>query len=362
MKIFASLKKNKKIHFILKALKHINDDEYLNLFLDRETDPLLLEFKSLGKEYDDKRFYLISEVGKGYGFFAEFHAVLSKIAFAEKFGFTPIVSWGRDFLYYDKSRMNITENAFEYFFKQPSALKFQDVLEAKFVTEAKAAQGLWMEKDLDKGMDLSEEYEEEISRVYKKYIRFTDAIDKKLSEDCGELLGNCKILGVHFRGTDFKMNYDNHPVSVKIEQEFEVIDQAIQNQGFQKIFLATDEKDAVQAFRDRYGEMVVCYEDVFRGEGNTSVAFSTSNRDNHKYRLAYEVLRDMQTLSLCSGLIAGVSQVSICARIAKRAREEKYDYLEIIDNGKNYNNRKFAKRFFRRNERNANKRRQKNQE
>ena len=116
MKVFESLKKNKKIHFIMKALKHINDDKYLEFFLERETNPLLLEFESKGKEYGDNRFYLINEVGKGYGFFAEFHAVLAKIAFAENFGFTPVISWGENFLYYDKSKENSTKNAFEYFF------------------------------------------------------------------------------------------------------------------------------------------------------------------------------------------------------------------------------------------------------
>lgn len=341
MKVFDSLKKNKKIHFIMKALKHINDDKYLDFFLERETNPLLLEFESKGKEYEDNRFYLINEVGKGYGFFAEFHAVLAKIAFAENFGFTPVISWGENFLYYDKSKENSTKNAFEYFFKQPIENGLQDVSKAKFVTKAKDVHGLWMERDLDKGMDLSDAYEKVTGEVYRKYIHFNSETDEKLNRDCNKLLGSHKTLGVHFRGTDFKMNYDNHPVNVKIEQEFEAIDQAIQNQGFQQIFLATDEKEAVQMFRDRYGEMVVCYEDVYRGEGNESVAFSISDRDNHKYRLAYEVLRDMYTLSKCSGLIAGVSQVSICTRIAKRARDERYDYLNIIDNGKNYNTRKF---------------------
>ena len=122
-----------------------------------------------------------------------------------------------------------------------------------------------------------------------------------------------------------------------------MIDKALKEYNYEQIFLATDETKAVEKFRERYGNMVVWYQDVFRGEGNTSVAFSESNRSCHKYRLAYEVIRDAFTLSMCQGFIAGVSQVSICTRIMKKSRNEQYDFLKIIDNGKNYNKRKFIK-------------------
>ena len=48
MNILGKMRKNKKIHFILKVLKHLDDKEYVDFFLNRETDPLLLEFKSNG--------------------------------------------------------------------------------------------------------------------------------------------------------------------------------------------------------------------------------------------------------------------------------------------------------------------------
>lgn len=325
----------------MKSLKHINDEEYLDYFLRRETDPLILEFASKGEEKQKKCFYIINEIGDNYGFFAEFHAVLSRLAFCDMFGFTPIVSWGERFLYYEKQDDDKPSNAFEYFFKQPTSYTFEDA-EKGLITKAKAVQGLWIERLLEKGMDLSEEYENEISEIYKKYICFQDDIEVRLKEESARLLNGRTALGVHFRGTDFKMNYDSHPINVTMEQEFEAIDAALQNSEFEIIFLATDEAGAIARFRERYGEKVVCYTDVFRGDTNVSVAFSTSSREKHKYMLAYEVIRDMYTLSICQGLIAGVSQVSICARIAKKSRNEKYGILNIINNGKNQNNKKFS--------------------
>ena len=344
MSVLEKLIKNKKIPFILKAVKHINDTEYVDFFLERETNPLLLEFKSIGNEYSDKRFYVINEVGKGYGFFAEFHTVLSRLAFADAFEFTPVVSWGKNFLYYDLEKSKKNQNAFEWFFEQPAQYHVKDLEEVSLVTNSKLVQAVWIEKKYHKQMDLSPEYEEEMVKIYKKYIHFNEEIEQKLENATNKSFERKKTLGVHFRGTDFKLNYDNHPVSVNIEQEFAIIDDALEEQNYEKIFLATDETEAVEKFTERYGNRVIWYQDVFRGEGNTSVAFSESKRSCHKYKLAYEVIRDVYTLSMCHGLIAGVSQVSICARIMKRSRDEQYDFLKIIDNGKNYNAHKFIKK------------------
>lgn len=327
----------------MKGIKHLKNEEYVDFFLNRETDPLLLEFQSKGNSYPEEKFYHITEVGKGYGFFAEFHAVLARLAFADTFGFTPVVSWGKDFLYYDSQKGEAYPNAFEWFFEQPTKYRVTDAEQANLVVRAKLVQAVWIEKKYHKQMDLSPEYEAEIARICQKYIRFRSDVREKLVEEEYALVGKKKTLGVHFRGTDFKLNYDNHPVSVKIEQEFEAIDHALKEQNFEQIFLATDETEAVEAFKERYGDLVVWYKDVFRGEGNVSVAFSQSDRSDHKYNLAYEVVRDVFTLSMCQGLIAGVSQVSICSRIMKRSRDEQYEFVKIIDNGKNYNERKFVK-------------------
>lgn len=340
MKLLESLKKNRKIHYLLKVFKHINDEEYVDFFLERETSPLLLEFKTYGKEYMQKRFYVIKETGRGYGFFAEVHALLAKLAFADLFDLTPVVSWGKEFLYYEENEEEA--NAFESYFKQPALFSLKDIENSRFVTFSKIAQGVWIEQNLEKGEDISLSYEKTMGEIYKKYVSFNDSIQSKLDEESKVLLKDKKSIGVHFRGTDFRMNYDNHPIAVTIEQEFKAIDEAIEVYGFEQIFLATDEVKAVERFREKYGDRVVWYKDVFRGDTNISVAFSKSDRENHRYRLGYEVLRDMYTLSLCDGFIAGISQVSICARIAKRARDEEYKYLKIIDNGKNHNGKQFT--------------------
>jgi hypothetical protein len=49
----------------------------------------------------------------------------------------------------------------------------------------------------------------------------------------------------------------------------------------------------------------------------------------------------MYTLSLCDGLVAGKSSVSYQSNLYKHSRYEEYEYMHIIDNGNNVNEKKF---------------------
>lgn len=334
------LKKNIRLHFLVKALKHINDKKYLDFFINRENLPLLLEFETRGQDGAEDRIYLIEEVGNGYGFFAEFHTMLQKLIFAERFQLKPYVYWGKDFLYYENDRLD-TSNAYEYLFEAINGDLGDTIATAALITKAKMGQAGWIEESYHRGYDLSPEYLEKAAEVYKRYIRLKPDVSEKMQGEISALLGEKRTLAVHYRGTDFKMNYDDHPVCVMIEQEFALVKEAMEQEGFEQIFLATDDRTAIEAFKTEFSDKVIFYEDVMRSDDTVSVAFSESSRMGHHYLLAYEVLRDMLTLSVCDGLIAGVSQVSICARIAKASGGEQYRFLRIIDNGKNSNSVKF---------------------
>lgn len=338
--IIEILKNNITLHFFVKAFKHINDKPYLDFFINRENMPLLLEFENKGKSCIGECIYLIKEVGNGYGFFAEFHTMLQKLIFAECFHLKPYVYWGKNFLYYEE-QMRKNQNAYEYLFEPVNQELADKISTADLITESKMGQAGWIEERYERGYDLSFQYLDKAADVYKRYIRLKPEVGIKIKQEITRIKKSKKTLAVHYRGTDFKMNYDNHPVCVTLEQEIEVIKNAMNTENFEQVFLATDDMSAIDTFRSCLGEKVVFYQDVQRGSDTISVAFSESSRERHHYLLAYEVLRDMLTLSACEGLIAGVSQVSICARIAKASRGETYQYLQIIDNGKNYNNKKF---------------------
>ena len=236
----------KRIHYVLKAAKHFGDEPYMDFFLEREVNPLLLEFKQNGSGVPDKKVMLIRENGNGWGFFAEVRAMLAKMVFAERFGLTPYIEWGSAFLYTEKQLVNGTHNAFEYYFKQPNGMTKQDVLESSYVTESKSAQGVVIEREFKRDTyEMTAEYQSGLAEMYRKYIRLNEKTEKMIQNDLKDIFDNSKVLGVHFRGTDYKAGYQNHPVAVQIEQTITQVKKSLEKNIFQKIFLATDEKNAV---------------------------------------------------------------------------------------------------------------------
>jgi len=103
--------------------------------------------------------------------------------------------------------------------------------------------------------------------------------------------------------------------------------------GFTHIFLATDDNTRLEAFKERYGERLLYYEDVHRGEGVRLAILDALDRENTHYLDGLEALRDMYTLAACDGLIAGLSQISISARIRRLADYGPFEYMNILDKG-----------------------------
>lgn len=55
------------------------------------------------------------------------------------------------------------------------------------------------------------------------------------------------------------------------------------------------------------------------------------DRDGGGFRLGYEVLQDMLTISFCDGIVGGLSYVSFAAEVFKRSRGETYQYKDFVD-------------------------------
>lgn len=135
------------------------------------------------------------------------------------------------------------------------------------------------------------------------------------------------------RGADFKRHYKNHPNMVSTDEYLSAVDTAMNENAFEQIFLATDDLEAIEVFKSKYGDKVVFYNDVIRTDGDETVMKSTSERENHHYKLGLEVLRDMYTLSYCDGIIAGLSNVSIFARIVKLSRGSDFEFMNYLNKG-----------------------------
>lgn len=287
---------------------------------------------------DKKIFYI--ELGDNVcGFFAVYRLLLELLYLADVCGMTPVVKYKKEFLYSENDG-----NPFEYYFRQPSGIGIVQAKNSYNVIKAKRLHNNMVELVFNGSCgvyDAKPLYIMQMAEMQRKYIRLQPRIKEYIDDGINRLIGGANVLGVHMRGTDFKKNYNIHPRYIEEEQYIEEIKKQLACNKWDKIFLATDDENVLKKCRNVFGNKVVFYKDVFRSKTEKSVAFSNSGRKDHKYMLGAEVLRDAYTLAACNGLIAGVSQVSICARIIRIAEFGDYEHIRILNQGYNKNNRIF---------------------
>lgn len=320
--------------FALRCIRRIaiRDIDYISFALNEYSNPKRISIKSLGEENRGEIIYCINELGRGCGFFAEFRTLLCYLIFAEEMGFVPNVFWGNHHLYYDKD-IAYTDNVFEYYFEP---IKVEDFRQSLNVCFSSVLQYHYVEKEYGvNGYSTSEDFEEKLVQMIKKYIHIRPELICDFEIEMNQVLCRGNVLGIHHRGTDYKKGYREHPKGMQIEQGIAQAKKILQEYRLDNIFLATDDEEILDAYKVAFGEMVHYYPDVKRGLTDVSVAFSQENRECHHYTLGREVLRDVYTLSKCTCLLSGKSQVSYCANLLNRCGENRYLKYELIDNGIN---------------------------
>ena len=329
-------KLHKKISFALSCLPHGDDERFVAAVKRIGQEHNLVSMERYGERVFEEILYFIDMEDAGTGFFAQYNNLLAFLYFADYHGLTPVVRFHENFPYAEKEAVNGSKNPFEYYFLQPAGIALSDVLHAKTVLKSKK-ENSYLARDLsDAGSPYqrSDAYINEMARIEAQYVRLNNVTKIKINDDIRNLLEGKRTLGVHMRGTDFKHNYNGHPVALG---EKELLEQALclMDNGYEQLFLATDSTEAIKVFHDKLGKKLRFFPDVVRSSDEESVMNSRLNRKDHHYLLGLEVLRDMYALAACEGLLAGLSQVVSAARIHKRSVGGEYKDLVIMDKGIN---------------------------
>ena len=329
-----------KVDYFQLCLRRSRDPEFVRYVIGLDRDPDLVRYEHPGSLNRDKTIYLMSVDENSKGFFSLLGLVLDGIAYARRMNFEPVVEFGQHTVLYDET-FEDTKNPFEYYFEPVSSVS---------VAEARASANVVFYHKAHRNRSATDRYQTTVgythssdfdaylaqqADIYRAYIRLNRATKAYMDEAISAKIGVKRTLGVHVRGTDFNNNYLNHATVVSTEQYIEEIRKAQERFDFERIFIATDEVRALEKIKAAFGPKVVSYEDVFRSYDNRAVHFLPSDRAHHPYLLGREVLRDMLTLARCDGFIAGISNVSNAAQIARLATGEDFAYKRIINNGFN---------------------------
>lgn len=330
--------KIKQLKFAMYCYKKGQDDRFVRTVKQLTGKDNLVYVETYGdKRISDTVFFIDMEESHS-GFFADHNRLLALLYFADKYDMKPVVKYPAGYCYAEKHPVNGTANPFEYYFEQPAGISLEELKSYKRVFRSRKENSYEVNKLCadPNGYTRSERYLNELARITAGYIRLNSVVKEKMDKEIADLLGEGKTLAAHVRGTDFKQNFNGHPISVGADEFLKATVQTFEEGGYEKVFLATDDSAALKKYRKQFGDKVVFYQDVVRSDGNDTVMHSDIPRENHHYLLGYEVLRDMYTLSVCDGLVAGLSQVSYAARIQKKSTGKEYGDLIILDKGINY--------------------------
>ena len=336
------MQKNEVLHCILKVLKNRKNDRFLKSVLEAAPGPkiLVLEEECL-KIRQEKAYLLIDFQQKDIGsrgFCAILRYILAGCCFADNIGLIPHINIEGS-LYNVPGGWNGYNNMYNYYFQgsedtveevknKNNVIKFRtrnlDVVYNSF-----REHGIKVD-----GYSVTESYLREMGNVMKKYVRLKKELEVSFEKAISEMFMNRKVLGVHIRGTDFNAGLEKHPIAVSVKDYFEHMECALQN-GYDAVFVATDDKSILKACKEKYGDKILYYKDTYRSENGVALHMKKGERKDNQYYLGWELLRDMYTLASCEGLISGLSQVSFCTQILKYAKEEEYQLVKMLDKGIN---------------------------
>lgn len=347
-KIYELLKKNDRLYVIARCIRGLNNPDYFKLvkgYYESTYKYTSVLAKHNGMKFPDKVIYSIkyfvpknnTDIAKGSGgFCATFRLILGQLLFSDMFDMIPVVEWGSNSIYYDSSMDHVTKNVFEYYFEPVSNVDYREVNECKNVIEAHYSQAHYFIGSVLNSTIVKQDEIEQLGNIFKKYIRFNKTTKEYIDENLNSILNKKeKILAVHVRGTDYNIGLKNHP-KIITPQEYLSVAKDIYSKGlYDKVFLATDDKNVLELFEREFKDNLLYYTDVFRTENHYGPHSTYSTRPMHYYKLGLEVLRDIYTLANCDSFVCCLSGVATTARYVKVALNQKFEEIIVLDHGIN---------------------------
>ncbi len=341
------IKKHDKLYVIARCIKNINDPEFYKLLkgyyepAEKSNQYALLTIEHLGDKYPDKFIYFIDcadgprQKRGTSGMFATIRRLLEWLNFADILGMIPVILIGKSGTYYDKDMDHITQNIFEYYFLPVSEISIDEVNDCyNVISHRSSNSNFYLKHGYDSGSyEITDDEIRRLGYIYKKYIHLNETAGQFINSEILNLLNNKKTLGIHIRGTDYKLGLKNHPNIISIDEYIDITRKICEENNYEQIFLATDDLEVLKEFQNNFYNKLVYYNDAFRTSGIIGPHSTYNDRSLHHYKLGLEVIRDVYTLASCDSLICGLSQVSFAARYVKISMDQEYNILKIIDHG-----------------------------
>ena len=266
------------------------------------------EEMSWGEENDDKIFYVI-RLSSMWSVMLWIEVVATVSEYAKAKGYIPVVDGCTIPTLYHEEKEIGKINAWEKFFEQPAGWTIEDIQHSKHIIQ-------------------SGRYVQSIPNKAFHNIIMKPKVRTALDNFNNKLKNYRKILGVHYRGTDYNnARWSNHAIQPSAEEMIDVVEAKIcewnQEDGdkFDAIFLCTEDENAVLLFQQHFGDMLLFLEQE-RWSSDCQFVVMQTNQFKSKYDMGVNYLVDIITLSKCHSL---VSCECIGQRVAEKFNDACYE-------------------------------------
>jgi alpha-1,6-fucosyltransferase-like protein len=281
------------------------------------------------------KFLVIRMNHHGAGFFAYFTFALNQLKYAERHGLQPVVDFGYDSgtgpnPYFDADH---GDNLWDYFFEPVDGPTYREVREmladpdnptAPEDLTSLSSEDLWFMHQHDPqslfgypygfyryklryDAEWFEKNRREANRLIRKYVRLKPNVSDEVNSFVDRHMAGHPVVGVHARGTD-KGEAGCMPALRDIvppEEYIPEIDAYLRDHPGGRIFVATDQRQYIEFFREHYGDIVLFYDSLRSSDHRAPFQLETAGN----YRKGWDVLIDALLLSRCDFLLKCSSHV-----------------------------------------------------
>lgn len=281
---------------------------------------------SFGDENINKTFYVIGVSNSTAGLFAVVKSTFCHICYAINKGYIPVVDM-QNFNNQLTDGNDMGKNAWELYFKQPGGYNLDDISQSRNIIKSCT---LPFPEGVEIGFDTSmdEAFRKEFSPLYKKYVVPTPEVAKYAQQKLDVVIGERKcVLGVLCRGTDYtESKPSGHPIQPTAEQAIIKAKEVMLQNGFEYVFLATEDQRIYNAFDDAFGnKLLFSGQKLYDGmNGKKFLSELSTNNYSEKWHNIVDYFSTIYILSKCDGLLAGLTCGSICAYLMPNAYSYTY--------------------------------------
>jgi hypothetical protein len=294
--------------------------------------------KCLGAKMPDKTFYVIGFDEGWTGLFGIVKHQLMHIIYAVERGYIPIIDLQHYYSQYLTFNELFKENAWEYFFEQPTKYGLNDIRSAKNIIKSvqnafPPAQQWNIHCSNVSDNPQSFLYAKEI---FSKYIRLNTKTKNFVTKKQQELLENKgRILGVLCRGTDYtQLKPKGHSIQPAPEEVISKAEEVMAQYHCESLYMATEDADIYDLFVAHFGDKLIFNAvpkwrgaDLPKGKSNSKRL--SYNDKQGKIQGGVTYLSQIYLLSQCTCFIGGSTYGSLGVLLMSNS----FDYVHIFNKG-----------------------------